>query len=518
MSDNNNGAPAQPAPGNDGAQPPPPQNDGGPAPEIPGGPAQQPEAPAPPEEAPPPPLPAPAPQPNSKWCANPMAGNFDPGTPHGREIFKNKTRGLPDDQRFALTTKDAPEIRKFLMGRQGALGKIVTKVPALVSPGGVVLQHANLITQYQLLTFERLQREAHARYATPLREDQAIPAAPWQMRPLDPENNLNDRDTFYSQVNSNVLHQLLVNCLTPSAYTKAVQGRLNLISFEDPDTGALVVDGPCLLFLIFEKVDPSLAVNVENLRERIESVKLHTFQNNVDELLMFIEENYEKILNMNKSCESILRYTLTALLSGSCQEFNSYIKSIKGDVDSGFGQHANITFEQLVVCARKKYLNMRAQNEYNKVDPRSAQLIALTTEVTKLKGDLEKKSAALTTTTDRQRTSTRRETTPGLDRNLIENTNIQKWRVVKKGDSIEVDGRTLWWCEKHKDYHNRWNGMYVPHKPEDHDRIMAERKSKRNRRNPPATTPSDDKTETPGDKLVVSQKLKEVLCSRLMVG
>ena len=110
MPDNNNGAPAQPAPGNDGAQPPPPQNDGGPVPAPPGGPAQQPEAPAPPPEAPPPPPPAPAPQPNSRWCANPMAGNFDPGTPHGREIFKNKTRGLPDDQKFALTTKDAPEI------------------------------------------------------------------------------------------------------------------------------------------------------------------------------------------------------------------------------------------------------------------------------------------------------------------------------------------------------------------------------------------------------------------------
>ena len=101
---------------------------------------------------------------------------------------------------------------------------------------------------------------------------------------------------------------------------------------------------------------------------------------------------------MNKSCESILRYTLTALLSGSCQEFNTYIKSIKGVVDSGFGPHTNITFEQLVVCARKKYLNMKAQNEYNKVDPQSAQLIALTTEVTKLNSELESKSAALTTT------------------------------------------------------------------------------------------------------------------------
>ena len=183
---NNNEAPAPPAPGNDGApEPPPPPNDGGPDPAPPGDPAPPPEAPAPPVR-----------EHSSRWCANPMARNFDPGTPHGHKIVKNKTCGLPEDQRFALTTKDAPEIWKFLMGRQGTLGKIVTKVPALVSPGGMVLQHANLITQYQLLTFERLQREAHRRYATPLREDQAIPAPPWKMRPLDPERNLSDWDAF----------------------------------------------------------------------------------------------------------------------------------------------------------------------------------------------------------------------------------------------------------------------------------------------------------------------------------
>ena len=139
------------------------------------------------------------------------------------------------------------------------------------------------------------------------------------------------------------------------------------------------------------------------------------------------------------------------------------------------------------------------------MDPRSAQLIALTTEVTKLKSELVNKSAALTTTTDRQRTSNRRETTPGLDRSKIDNTSIQKWRVVKKGDLIQVDGRTYWWCEKHKDYHGRWNGMYVLHKPEDHEAVMATRKNKRTRQNPPATEPADDKKETPGDKLFVSQ-------------
>ena len=63
---------------------------------------------------------------------------------------------------------------------------------------------------------------------------------------------------------------------------------------------------------------------------------------------------------MDKTCESILRYTLKALVSGPDADFNSYIKAIKEDVDSRVGQHATITFNQLVTASQKKYQNMVA--------------------------------------------------------------------------------------------------------------------------------------------------------------
>ena len=39
---------------------------------------------------------------SSKWCANPMSVDFDPGTSRGREIFKNKTKGLPENKKFEI--------------------------------------------------------------------------------------------------------------------------------------------------------------------------------------------------------------------------------------------------------------------------------------------------------------------------------------------------------------------------------------------------------------------------------
>ena len=171
------------------------------------------------------------------------------------------------------------------------------------------------------------------------------------MRELDLENNLDDQKN-YSQVHSKVLHQLIVNSITSSGYSKVVQGHMHEISFEYPVTGLLVVDGLCLIYLIWKHVDPSLNVNVEILREKIESMKLHNYDKNVDDMLTEIEECYERIINMNFSSESILRYTLTALHSGPCRDFNGHIKGVKGNIDLGAGPHAKITFEELVLQHR----------------------------------------------------------------------------------------------------------------------------------------------------------------------
>ena len=67
--------------------------------------------------------------PSSRWTANPMAANFDLGTPQGQRIFDVKTRGLPEDKKFEITTMEGAELRKYLLWKQAALGGIVTCIP-----------------------------------------------------------------------------------------------------------------------------------------------------------------------------------------------------------------------------------------------------------------------------------------------------------------------------------------------------------------------------------------------------
>ena len=51
------------------------------------------------------------------------------------------------------------------------------------------------------------------------------------------------------------------------------------------------------------------------------------------------------------------------------------------------------------------------------------------------------------------------------NRNGSVSSKIELYQLVCAGDSIEKYGRTLYWCPKH----NKGKGIYVTHRPEDHD-------------------------------------------------
>ena len=92
--------------------------------------------------------------PLSQWTANPVSANFDTGTPQGQKISDAKTRGLPEDKKFEITTMEGRELRKYLLGRQAALGGVVTCIPTERNADGTMKITSNLIKQYQLIPFE----------------------------------------------------------------------------------------------------------------------------------------------------------------------------------------------------------------------------------------------------------------------------------------------------------------------------------------------------------------------------
>ena len=110
------------------------------------------------------------------------------------------------------------------------------------------------------------------------------------------------KEIFYSRVDSQVVADLIKNILTDAEYAKLMLKR-NIFTFEYDKTGIDLIDGPCLQKLLMDRVDPNIFIGIEVLCAKIESVKLHSFGNNVDAMLTDMEENYVKILDNHSTCE-----------------------------------------------------------------------------------------------------------------------------------------------------------------------------------------------------------------------
>ena len=195
------------------------------------------------------------------WHVNPYHGKFNPSTKAGQAIFEKKTKGLPAYEGFTATKKDSQGIRHLLQAKSSSLGAVVTRVPQEFDAGGNVTAHGNLLTEYSSIVMDRLQREAYKRCCTAIVVGDALPTIPFNVTQLDPANNPSHKELFYSQVDSQVVAELIKNILTDAEYAKLMLKR-SIFTFEDDTTGINLIDGPCLLKPLLDRVDPNIVIGI----------------------------------------------------------------------------------------------------------------------------------------------------------------------------------------------------------------------------------------------------------------
>ena len=84
---------------------------------------------------------------------------------------------------------------------------------------------------------------------------------------------------------------------------------------------------------------------------------------------------------------------MNALLSDPNPKFNAFIERIKDAIDLGIGLNTYMYHDDLTTVACAKYNSMVASDEYYKLDPKYAKIIALTKKVTSLKRSVSESSA-----------------------------------------------------------------------------------------------------------------------------
>ena len=145
------------------------------------------------------------------------------------------------------------------------------------------------------------------------------------------------------------------------------------------------------------------------------------------------------------------------------------MKSIKNDVDAGYGYNANVAPATILMYAKQLYTNISRRNEWSKVDPRDAQILALTTELEKQPSNQSHESGGYSGS---EYGGSKEETIPGMN-------SLKKWRTINKGPTMMKDGVNYHWC-KHHVYEGRYDGLYYHnHTEATHDEWAAKKRGGR---------------------------------------
>ena len=125
------------------------------------------------------------------WKSNPLQGDFNPGTKLGKDIFLEKSKGLPENERFDLTRANATSIRQYFEAREANMEGCLD-IAVEFNNDGTVKTTKNLLTQYHSIKLEDCQRAAHENYGEKLAPTDDIPAVPFKAKDLDPSTNEDD--------------------------------------------------------------------------------------------------------------------------------------------------------------------------------------------------------------------------------------------------------------------------------------------------------------------------------------
>jgi len=187
---------------------------------------------------------------------------------------------------------------------------------------------------------------------------------------IDPANDANHRPLFYKRVRSEMIAKYLERCLIKATLKQLDIRRSEFVRTDS--SGEKITDGPSMLKIVVDTINPSTRVGVGNLMKDIEMSTL-AIENNVDDMLDFIYSSYNQLIDEGEVHPHFVRYFFNALLSGNIEIFTQTIQWENDDWEKG----TDVSHEDLISMASSKFKNMIADRSWEKKDPKDAKIVAL---------------------------------------------------------------------------------------------------------------------------------------------
>lgn len=447
-----------------------------------------------------------APRMTTVFELDPYAGNINPADTDGRKLFLAATKERDDDKKFTVKQDNAKAFMDAMLHDSSKFGweSLVHSVP--VGANGETL---SIFRDIRKLKMDFVLREAKKTWADAATVyNSAVPkeTADFVVSDIDPGNDQNDQAIFYRRVRSKMIWLRLLGSLS-AASENALMAKKHLFRWQKP-SGDYEYDGPTALFLVLESVNPSTRVGVARLKKKLRETKLGGYNHNVRDMLTAIQSTYTTIEELGFKHDDIVMDTFEALLSTKNQVFKDFIQRKKDEWETG----DDLTLGELSEFALNKYNNMVEQKGWQQKESGESKLIALMTDLVNKSGKKPNPERSLNAQSGK-----------GVS------TSVESWRMTKKGDTVERDGKTWHWCPDHF-LKGVFNGLYMQHKPgAGHDEWL-ERKNKRKAQKksgkPDGTSSTSGSTNNFGkksgnsgnSKLALSDKLKTVLATKLSIS
>ena len=420
------------------------------------------------------------------FVSNPYQANINPSTSNGLKMYQMAT--TKRDPLLNPRIKSKKEFMDAMASDSVSFGwgKLINNVK-------VGDQTFSILKDVQKLNLDKV-RSFTSQYLYQANSDVVPPADHnMVMFDIDPENVETDKIIFYARVRMNMIGTRIWNSLNSAAQT-SLQPNLKKFIWKQT-TGEQMYDGPTMLQLIVETINPSTMVGVTTLKDKIRAVTLPGHNHNVVDMLNHQNRIYQEILQLGNTHDDIIYDTFKALASTTNDEFESYVKTLKSAWETQSGDGKELTHDALISKCIAKYNNLVDQKTWNDGQNKSAKLVALATQVKSLEQKLASHSNG------------GRGAGNGNPNKNGKGFQIPEWRKTKSlGDEVQKDGKDWHWCPHQ---HNNGKGMYVNHKPEDHTHWQE--RQKKSRKNGSRGGQKDDSTT---NNLQLDDKIKAAMVTK----
>ena len=391
---------------------------------------------------------------NISYVTNPYLGNINPGDTNGSKLYLKATEELSKENKIDIKVDNA---HKFIDqvrsdANKFGWGPLVFNVQTGSNPNTFV----NLLENHEDVKLEHMLHQANIIWGTVGNDfNTALPVVKTVVD-LNPAPGNNELALFYKRVKSGMIAERIKGYLKLSDWENLQNDSGD---FTWNGTYGVESDGPTMLWHLLRRCNPSTRVGVSGLKTMLRDTRSPQFKHDVVKMTDFMQKQYKKILEKGFKHDDYLLDLYNSLQSVPNEAFQKWITDDKQSWELGDPK----TPSELISNAVTLYNNAVHNKTWNKPDPKDAKLIALTTQLEKF----IKSSGNQTALATDGKPSAKPTSKP---RNVIDD-----WRKKKGTAKVTKDGQTWYWCPKHK-VDGEYDGLYVTHSPENHDKVMAQRK------------------------------------------